>query len=288
MKHSKWTLAYVATMLFALHATAVAEGPEIGSAKATKDKVEGVIDGQNQPLATGSVVFANETVRTGNTGIADLVFIDNTNLSVGPTSEVKLDKFVYDPGGSSGSVVIQATRGAFRFVTGSQDKHVYQVKTPFGTLGVRGTIVEMVLTPCAPGIPRTQCGVTLKLVEGGASFAIDGGQTVDLSQPNQVVNINGNGIVAQSNQANSILNFASLGSNGSLTTGSIGAGGGGGGGGTTGWQGPNGGKNTDPTNSFGGTTFGSKGSSGFSSLTSGGGISGTGVQFGASNSVSPH
>ena len=83
-------------------------------------------------------MYSSETVRTGKAGITNLVFLDNTNLSVGPTSEVKLDKFVYDPSGSSGAVVIEATKGAFRFVTGSQDKRVYQIKTPFGTLGIRG------------------------------------------------------------------------------------------------------------------------------------------------------
>ena len=31
-----------------------------------------------------------------------------------------------------------ASRGAFRFVTGSQNKGDYRVKTPYGTLGVRG------------------------------------------------------------------------------------------------------------------------------------------------------
>jgi len=125
-------------MLFALQATASAEEPAIGTAKATKNKVEGVINGKNEPLSTGSGVFTNETVRTGEASVADLVFLDNTNLSVGPTSDVKLDKFVYDPTGSSGTVVIQATKGAFRFVAGSQDKRIYQIKTPFGTLGIRG------------------------------------------------------------------------------------------------------------------------------------------------------
>jgi hypothetical protein len=129
---------YVLAMLFALQAAAFAEEPKIGSATATKNKVEGVVNGKNQPLSKGSEVYTNETVRTGDASVADLVFLDNTNLSVGPTSEVKLDKFVYDPTGSSGAVVINVTKGAFRFVTGSQDKRVYEIKTPFGTLGVRG------------------------------------------------------------------------------------------------------------------------------------------------------
>jgi hypothetical protein len=125
-------------ILFALQVAASAEEPKIGNATATKNKVEGVIGGRNQPISKGTEVFTNETVRTGDSSVADLVFIDNTNLSVGPTSEIKLDKFVYDPTGSSGAVVIQATKGAFRFVAGSQDKRVYEIKTPFGTLGIRG------------------------------------------------------------------------------------------------------------------------------------------------------
>ena len=123
-------------------------------------------------LSAGSEVYANETVRTGNLGRADLVLLDNTNFSVGPASEVRLDKFVYDPTGSSGKVVVQATRGAFRFVTGSQDHRAYQVGTPWGTLGVRGTVVEgRVLPAVSKGmLPADECVVKLNLQSGQASF----------------------------------------------------------------------------------------------------------------------
>ena len=33
-------------------------------------------------------------------------------MSIGPISEIRFDKFVYDPNGTSGAVVIEATRGA--------------------------------------------------------------------------------------------------------------------------------------------------------------------------------
>ena len=98
-----------------------------------QDPMQKAIVGANsQTLSPGSELYANETVRTGNRGQADLVFIDNTNLTVGPTSEVLLDKFVYDPIGSSGRVVLQATRGAFRFVTGKQDHRAYRSKLRMG------------------------------------------------------------------------------------------------------------------------------------------------------------
>jgi hypothetical protein len=125
-------------ILFTLHSTASLAEPKIGSAAVVKNRVQGVVDGKAESLSNGSEVYTNEVVRTGSFSVTDLVFIDLTKLSIGPVSEVRLDKFVYDPAGSSGRVVIQATRGAFRFVTGSQDKKVYEIKTPYGTLGVRG------------------------------------------------------------------------------------------------------------------------------------------------------
>ena len=65
-------------------------------------------------------------------------FNDQSNLSVGPSSQVHLDKFVYDPNKGTGSTVIEATRGTFRFTTGSQNKGEVKIKTPYGTLGARG------------------------------------------------------------------------------------------------------------------------------------------------------
>ena len=98
-----------------------------------------------------------------------------------------------------------------------------------------GTIVEMVLKPCDPGVPRNQCGVSIHVVKGSATF--DG---TDIQQ-GQVLNVNGNGELTQSTQDNSILNFASAGE----TTGSVGFGGGGGG--TTGSLGAYGGTNSGST-----------------------------------------
>jgi hypothetical protein len=106
----------------------------IGSATSVRPQAEA----NARTLAGGSTVYSKELVRTGEAGVADLRFHDNSNLSVGPKSSVRLDKFVYDPNKSSGSVAVEATRGSFRFVTGSQSKGSYQVKTPYGTLGIRG------------------------------------------------------------------------------------------------------------------------------------------------------
>ena len=135
MQSRNWIPALSLAVLFALQATAPNAQEAIGKATSVRPQAEGSHGGQ---LSGGSNVYAKETVRTGQSGQADMQFHDSSKLKVGPSSSVKLDKFVYDPNKSAGSVAVEATRGSFRFVTGSQSKGSYQVQTPYGTLGIRG------------------------------------------------------------------------------------------------------------------------------------------------------
>jgi hypothetical protein len=128
-----WVWALLPAAFFALQSTA-SNGQEIGSTTSVKPQAEA----NSRMLSGGSSVYSRDLIHTGDAGVADLRFHDNTNLSVGPKSSVRLDKFVYDPNKSAGGVAVEATRGSFRFVTGSQSKGSYQVKTPYGTLGIRG------------------------------------------------------------------------------------------------------------------------------------------------------
>jgi hypothetical protein len=121
-------------LLFALQSTIAIAQTRIGTANSVKPEASGSIAGT---LSAGSGVHASENVHTGSAGQADLRFLDNSNLTVGPGSNVRLDKFVYDPNKGTGGVAIEASRGAFRFVTGSQGGSV-KIKTPSGTLGIRG------------------------------------------------------------------------------------------------------------------------------------------------------
>ena len=122
---------------------AAADG--IGAASTISNRVEGYFGGDARTLAVGSEVFQNELVRTGLASDAKLIFLDDTNLSVGPQSEVTLDRFVYDPDHNAGAVVVRATRGIFRFVTGSQRPQNYLIATPIASIGVRGTIFDLLV-----------------------------------------------------------------------------------------------------------------------------------------------
>ena len=108
---------------------------QIGTTRSVRPAAHGSVAGT---LSVGAGVHANENIRTDPAGVAGLQFRDQTNLDVGPSSSVRLDRFIYDPNRGTGEVILNATRGSFRFSTGAQGSKSYQVKTPYGTLGVRG------------------------------------------------------------------------------------------------------------------------------------------------------
>ena len=135
----------------------------IGVTAAAQNHVDGVMGAQTTPLTVGSPVYQNEHVRTAPASSAQLLFQDQTSLSVGPSSDVTLDTFVYDPATNSGSAVLTATRGALRFVSGTQQPHNYQIRTPVATIGVRGTVVDAIVTDHSTSVILGECCADLKL-----------------------------------------------------------------------------------------------------------------------------
>jgi hypothetical protein len=131
----RWISALPLVVVFAIGSTAASAQTRIGTANSVKPEATGSIAGT---LSAGSGVHQSENIHTGSSGQADLRFLDNSNLTVGPGSNVRLDKFVYDPDKGTRGVAIEASRGAFRFVTASQGKGSVSIKTPSGTLGIRG------------------------------------------------------------------------------------------------------------------------------------------------------
>src|SRR5271167_1104642 len=115
----------------------------IGSAALAHNEVTRDLAGASAPLVTGDSVFRNETVRTGADSTAKLIFLDSTNLGVGPVSSVKLDQFVYVGESNGQKMTVNLAKGVFRFTTGVLDKKAYEITTPTAAIGVRGTVLDI-------------------------------------------------------------------------------------------------------------------------------------------------
>ncbi len=97
-----------------------------------------------QVLAIGAAVIHKERIVTNAHGATQLLFIDQTTLSVGPNSDLVIDEYVFDPDKGVGKMTASLAKGAMRFI-GGQITHngSASVNTPPATIGIRGGVVDI-------------------------------------------------------------------------------------------------------------------------------------------------
>ncbi|MGE0723301.1 MAG: FecR domain-containing protein [Alphaproteobacteria bacterium] len=118
---------------------------DIGVSAIVVNQVRATMADRDRVLRVGDRVFQNERIETAAGARTQIIFRDETTITVGPNSSVVLDTFVYDPARGNHRVVIDTARGVLRFVTGSGSRDAYEVRTPVATVGVRGTILDILV-----------------------------------------------------------------------------------------------------------------------------------------------
>jgi len=88
----------------------------------------------------GDLVYRGDIIQTGPDGNLGVGFTDGSSFSVSANARMELNNFVYDPHGHSNSSLMSLTKGTFTFIAG-EVAHTgnMNVKTPVGTMGIRGT-----------------------------------------------------------------------------------------------------------------------------------------------------
>lgn len=140
--------------LLVLFAILIAMGPVTG-AQAASGKAMGVDQDAKaeassedlRVLDVGSDIFIGDRVITDDHGLVQIRFSDKTELTVGPRSALLIEDYLLRDDGSAGRMAINALSGTFRFVTGGAAKDRYLIKTPTGTIGVRGTAFDFNVKP---------------------------------------------------------------------------------------------------------------------------------------------
>jgi hypothetical protein len=144
-KHTVADFSLIRTLLVGTTALALVASPawaKIGVTSATDGDPLGKPPAENERiLRIGIDVQTDELITTKNNDRAHLVFLDGTSITVGPNAQVKLDKFVYDPGTKKGEMALTATKGVLRLVGGKISKsNAITIATPSSTIGIRGGI----------------------------------------------------------------------------------------------------------------------------------------------------
>ena len=141
-----------------LSASAAFAQEQVGQATLIKTAVTGA----SGPMAISSPVFRDERITTSQSGLGEFTFRDGTKFAVGGNSSLVIDRFVFDDSNNFNQLTLNAARGSFRWISGKSKSESYEIVTPAGTIGVRGTRLDIFVGPD---------GVTsVVLLEGAAQF----------------------------------------------------------------------------------------------------------------------
>ena len=162
MPSLRWA-AIVALAATLNNATPTMAAEAVGQAVVIKTAVTGATG----PLVVSAPVHRDERIRTSNTGLGQFVFLDGTKLAVGWGSSVVIDKYVFNDDNSVKKLTIRAAKGTFRWISGSSPSSAYQIVTPAGTIGVRGTAFDVHIAPNGK--------TAVVLLKGQARFCSGGG-----------------------------------------------------------------------------------------------------------------
>jgi hypothetical protein len=109
---------------------AMAEATKVGEAEIIRNEVVNVGEAELIPINVGDDLLRDAVIRTSTDSDARFGLIDNTKLTLGPGSTLKIDRAVYSDPSHYKQITIRLTEGAFRFITGNsilQDRDAYCV-----------------------------------------------------------------------------------------------------------------------------------------------------------------
>ena len=160
----------------ALLCGALSASAEVGVAAAVNIDAKGRPPGAAPRVITlGSNVVFNEEITTDAAGLVQILLLDGTTFTVGPNSQLTIDEFVYNPDTGDARVVASLTKGVFRFVGArtSQADGGAIVKTPVGTIGIRGGVANFSYDPgTGEGKAALVAGKSLTITDGDGTQRI--------------------------------------------------------------------------------------------------------------------
>ena len=98
--------------------------------------------GNEVKAALGAPVFMGSVLITSKNGSMGVTFKDSTRMSFGPDTQMTVDEYLYTPAQTQGKLRTSLSKGTLNYVSGLIAKlqpDAVNVRTPGGTIGVRGT-----------------------------------------------------------------------------------------------------------------------------------------------------
>lgn len=118
-----------------------------GKTLIAKGNVKANAEDSSRTLKRKSVIFDTDMITTGDNSKAQLRMLDGGMIALKENSELQISDYRFADENGKGSVVMELVKGGLRSVTGAikAENGDYNLKTPTGSIGVRGTHYEVEL-----------------------------------------------------------------------------------------------------------------------------------------------
>jgi hypothetical protein len=122
----------------------------IGLVKTVRGDAFILRDGRRMEALPGSGLVLGDVLSTGATGAMGVMLRDDTVLSLGPSTETRLEQFAFESADQKLGMVLRVTRGLIGYISGRISKLApgsVRIETPVATLGIRGTRLVARIVP---------------------------------------------------------------------------------------------------------------------------------------------
>lgn len=136
----------VLVVLFGASAARAEDRSGAGRVKVASGAAFVIRDGQQMSATAGQVVLEADVLRTGADGRLGITLNDDTRVSLGPSSEVRVNRFSYGAADGGMALALKFVRGMAAYVSGRIAKlspDAVRLETPAAIVGVRGTTLAI-------------------------------------------------------------------------------------------------------------------------------------------------
>lgn len=136
-------------------------------------------DGTVKILAQKSTVEQGDTLVSEKNTYARIKFTDNSEITLRPDSQLKIDSFSFDEAKpENDNAAFELIKGGLRAITGilgKRNKERVSMRTPTATIGIRGTTYIAEYIPVLPVAGERAPGLYVQVLDGMINLSNSGG-----------------------------------------------------------------------------------------------------------------
>jgi len=157
----------------------------IGKIVALKGDLTIVRDSNTLIGKIGSEILKADEILTKENAKAQLLFNDNTVITIGKNSVFKVKEYLFDDSNKEYKTNFELLKGSFRTITGKIGKlapHKFKLNSKTSSIGIRGTQILSRMAVIGDRIVCVESEIIITHIKTGQTIIIKAGEFVDLSE----------------------------------------------------------------------------------------------------------